>query len=141
MADSYQESITAFTGLPVPAYFSEYGCNTVTPRTWTEVVGLFGAEMSAVYSGGIAYSYFPTNDPKSFGMVTVDGNTVTTSTDFTNLGSQYSAVTFLTTPAQSAATANTPPLPSCPGSSVEWLGSTTVSQMNFQIEALIVYIL
>jgi hypothetical protein len=125
VASSWQESLTAFADLPVAAYLSEYGCNTVTPRTWTEVPALFGTEMAAVYSGGVAFSYFPTNDDKSFGMVTVDGNTVTTSDDFTNLAAQLSAVEFIRTPAQGSAT--TPALPSCPSLSDEWLGSTSVS--------------
>lgn len=124
MSASYQEAITAFTDLPVAAYFSEYGCNTVT-RTWSEVAGLFGTQMSAVFSGGIAYSYFPTLDDKSYGMVTVDGNTVTTSAEFTSLAQQYADVTFVTTPAQGSG--NTPSLPTCPSASDDWLGSTTVS--------------
>jgi hypothetical protein len=129
VASSFQESITAFTDLPVAAYFSEYGCNSVSPRTWSEVPAIFGTEMAAVYSGGVAYSYFPTNDPVSFGMATVDGNTVTTTTDFTNLGQQYGDVTFPTTPAQGSG--NTPTLPTCPSTSDNWLGSTSVSESEY----------
>jgi hypothetical protein len=81
--------------------------------------------MSAVYSGGVAFSYFPTNDAVSFGMVTVDGSTVTTSDDFTNLATALTAVTVLTTPAQGTAT--TPAIPDCPAASTDWLASTAVS--------------
>jgi 1,3-beta-glucanosyltransferase GAS1 len=137
IASSYQESITAFSNLPVASYFSEYGCNTDTPRTWTEVAAIYGTQMSAVYSGGVAFSYFPTNDAKSFGMVTVDGNTVTTSDDFTNLATALTAVTVLTTPAQGAAT--TPTLPSCPAVSANWLGSTDVSTRSLFCPRLLKY--
>ena len=125
IASSFQESITAFTDLPVAAYFSEYGCNTNTPRTWSEVPALYGTEMSAVFSGGVAFSYFPTNDAKSFGMVEVSGSTVTTSADFTNLATQLTAVTTVTTPAQGSS--NAPALPACPSVSADWLGTSTVS--------------
>jgi hypothetical protein len=125
VAASYQESITAFSDLPVAAYLSEYGCNDDIPRTWTEVAGIYSGTMAAVYSGGVAFSYFPTNDNKSFGMVTVDGNTVTTSDDFTNLATALAAVTVPTTPAQGAATV--PALPECPAISANWLGTTEVS--------------
>ncbi|KAG8834635.1 1,3-beta-glucanosyltransferase gas1 [Serendipita sp. 399] len=132
VADSWQESITAFTDLPVAAYFSEYGCNTVSPRPWAEVSALYGAEMSTVYSGGVAFSYFPTNDPTSFGMVTVTDTAVTTSQDFTNLASQLSSVTVPTTPSQGSA--GNPSLPACPSVSAEWLGSTTLPPTPNQAE-------
>lgn len=131
MAGSYQESITAWADLPVAAYLSEYGCNSVSPRPWSEVAGIYGPEMSTVYSGGVAFSYFPTNDPVSFGMVTVDGDTVTTSTDFDNLVTALNAVTTETTPAEGSAT--TPGLPTCPIVSTEWLGSTSASLGSTQL--------
>lgn len=132
VASSYQESLTAFSDLPVAVYFSEYGCNTVTPRTWTEVPALYGTEMSAVYSGGVAFSYFPTNDAKSFGMVTVDGNTVTTTADFTNLATQLTGVTTITTPAQGSGSAGS--VPACPSVSANWLGTTTLPPTPNQAE-------
>jgi 1,3-beta-glucanosyltransferase GAS1 len=135
IASSYQESITAFSDLPIASYLSEYGCNTGTPpRTWTEVPAIYGTQMSAVYSGGVAFSYFPTNDAMSFGMVTVDGNNVTTSDDFTNLAAALTNVTVLTTPAQGAAT--TPALPDCPAISTDWLASTNVSTRSLFLSSL-----
>lgn len=57
---------TAYSGLEalfsdynVVAYFSEYGCNNPSPRVWTEVGSLFSSQMSPVWSGGLAFSYFP----------------------------------------------------------------------------------
>lgn len=51
---------------------SEFGCITSPPRMWTEVEALLSAPVSDVFSGGIAFSYFPTND--NYGMVTLSGN-------------------------------------------------------------------
>ncbi|CAG7846799.1 1,3-beta-glucanosyltransferase gel4; AltName: Full=Glucan elongating glucanosyltransferase 4; Flags: Precursor [Serendipita indica DSM 11827] len=131
VSDSWQEAITAFSDLPVPAYFSEYGCNRDT-RTWSEVPALYGTEMSAVFSGGVAFSYFPTNDAKSYGMVTVSGNTVTTSDEFTALATQLTGVTTIETPSQSSVT--TPSLPDCPSVSADWLGSSQLPPTPNQAE-------
>ena len=47
-----------FMNYSVPSFLSEYGCNTVEPRPFTEVLALYGPEMNDVFSGGIAYAYF-----------------------------------------------------------------------------------
>lgn len=81
--------------------------------------------MSPVFSGGIAFSYFAAqSDAGSFGMVTIDGNTVTTSTDFTNLATQYQAATGPNTPSQAEAGSTT--YPACPATNSSFLASTTL---------------
>jgi hypothetical protein len=121
-AASYAETETAFKNYNIPAYFSEYGCNTSPPRVWTEVAALFGPQMTDVWSGGLAFSYFPTVD--NFGLVTIDGNTVTPSSEFQALKTQLSAVTFATTPSQSAAGATQ--YPTCAAPNANFLGSNTL---------------
>lgn len=53
----------------------EYGlrcrCITSPPRLWQEVGSLYSAPTTNVFSGGIAFSYFPTSD--GYGMVTFEG--------------------------------------------------------------------
>lgn len=61
-----------FSNLPVATYMSEFGCITSPPRLWTEVTALFASPVSDVFSGGVAFSYFPTSD--GYGMVTISNN-------------------------------------------------------------------
>ncbi|KAJ2982678.1 hypothetical protein NUW54_g10719 [Trametes sanguinea] len=82
-----------FAGYNVAAYFSEYGCVKQPPRLWSEVPTIFSPPMSDIWSGGVAFSYFPaeSNDGQ-FAMVTIDGNTVTPNDDFERLKEQYGAL-------------------------------------------------
>jgi len=59
---------SGFSDIPVATYMSEYGCIFQPPRLWTEVTALFAPPVSDVFSGGVAFSYFPTSD--GYGMVT-----------------------------------------------------------------------
>lgn len=66
--------------------------------------------MSAVWSGGIAFSYFGAESNQGqFGMVTIseDGKSTNPSEDFTRLSTHYNAITPPNTPLQSAAVAST----------------------------------
>jgi len=80
-----------------------------------------------VWSGGIAFSYFPaTSAQGQFGMVTIssDGSTVTTSDDFNTLKTEYGLVSFINSPSQSSAGSGT--YPACPAQTTDFLASTTL---------------
>jgi hypothetical protein len=124
---SYAGITADFSQYNVVAYFSEFGCITSPPRLWTEVVALFSTEMNAVWSGGVAFSYFPALSPQGqFGMVTIsaDGSTVTPGADFNTLQKQYSAVDFINSPAQSSVGPAT--YPSCPAANSTFNASDTL---------------
>ena len=117
----------AFAGYNVAAYFSEFGCITSPPRLWTETQALFSEPMSDIWSGGLAFSYFPaTSSQGEFGMVTIssDNTTVTTSDDFTRLKQQYSLLSPPNSPSQTATGAST--YPSCPAQNSSFIASTTL---------------
>lgn len=54
----YDVRTQEFSNYSVPAFFAEYGCNTVQPRTFSEVQAIYGDQMTGVWSGGIVYEYF-----------------------------------------------------------------------------------
>jgi len=121
----YQARTEELANLGVPAFFSEYGCNAVEPRTFQDVPVLYSSDMSNVWSGGIIYEYVEQGN--AFGLVNIsaDGTSVTTLTDFTNLKSQYTTAT-----GSSLAMASYTPtvsLPvSCPASNASWPVSTNL---------------
>ncbi|KAF2738310.1 beta-1,3-glucanosyltransferase 3 [Polyplosphaeria fusca] len=93
---SFQESgydvrTKEFEKYDVPVFFAEYGCNSERPRKFTEVGALYGKQMTDVWSGGIVYMYF--EEENKFGLVSVDGDSVKTLGDFSNLASQIAKVT------------------------------------------------
>jgi hypothetical protein len=65
-ASGYSELTAQFQNYSVPVFFSEYGCNTVSPRTFSEVKAIYGSHMTDTFSGGIAYQYF--QDAADFGI-------------------------------------------------------------------------
>jgi hypothetical protein len=124
---SYSGVEADFANFNVPAYFSEFGCITSPPRLFTEVAALLSSQMSSVWSGGLAFSYFPASSVQGeFGMVNIsaDGSTVTTSNDFNALASQYSQANGPNTPDKN--TAGNTNYPGCPAQNSTWLASTSL---------------
>ncbi|KAK7468547.1 1,3-beta-glucanosyltransferase [Stygiomarasmius scandens] len=113
-----------YAGYNVVAYFSEFGCITQPPRLWTEVAALFSSQMTDIWSGGIAFSYFPARSAQGeFGMVTIDGNNVQTSDDFDRLKTQYGQVSPPNSPSSSSASSS---FPACPTQNDTFAASTTL---------------
>jgi hypothetical protein len=78
-----------FSNATLPVFFSEYGCNEVKPRVFTEVQALYGDEMTQAFSGGLVYEW--TQEDNDYGLIQINDNgTITTLIDFDNLQKQFS---------------------------------------------------
>ncbi|GJE87723.1 glycoside hydrolase family 72 protein [Phanerochaete sordida] len=120
----YNDKNGAFAGYNAAAYFSEYGNVACPPRLWTEAAALFSSPMTDIWSGGVAFSYFPAQSAAGqFGMVTINSdNTVSVSDDFNNLKTQYGQIS----PPNSPSASGTTTFPACPTQNSTWLATTTL---------------
>ncbi|KAF6745022.1 1,3-beta-glucanosyltransferase [Ephemerocybe angulata] len=107
---AYAATTRSFANYNVVAYLGEFGCNTKPPRLFTEVSAIFSGQMSDIWSGGIAFSYFPARSRAGqFAMVEIsaDGKTATTNADWDKLVAQYGSVTPPNVPLKAAASEST----------------------------------
>lgn len=80
-----------FANASLPVFFSEYGCNNVQPRIFTEVQAIYGPEMTQALSGGLVYEY--TQEANDYGLVQVnDDGSVELLVDYDNLKAQFEKI-------------------------------------------------
>ncbi|KAI9666335.1 MAG: 1,3-beta-glucanosyltransferase gas1 [Bathelium mastoideum] len=116
-ASGYSERVAEFQNYSVPTFFAEYGCNTQGTRTFQEVGTLYGQPMADVFSGGIVYMYY--QETNNFGLVSVDGSSVSKMPDFTNLETALAKVTPSSVNSNSYNPTNTA-LQACPTVDSNW---------------------
>lgn len=103
----YDKLVGDFAETDIPVFFSEYGCNNVSPRTFTNVPVLFGKEMTEL-SGGLVYEY--TQESDNYGIVAVNSSSeVTLLADYNYLQQEFakidmSVLTAVNKTAEAAAT-------------------------------------
>ncbi|KAI4147535.1 MAG: hypothetical protein L6R39_003089 [Caloplaca ligustica] len=85
----YDKLVQMFASTTIPVFFSEYGCNKVQPRIFTEVQALYGPNMTGVMSGGIIYEYVQ-EISNNYGLVDLyDNGTAALRIDYDTLQKQY----------------------------------------------------
>ncbi|KAG9245855.1 Glucanosyltransferase-domain-containing protein [Calycina marina] len=120
----YDQRTAEFANYSVPAFFAEYGCNTVQPRVFTELGAIYGENMTDIWSGGIMYMYFQeTND---YGIVSIGSDDQATKlTDFTALQSQLAKVTPTGVSSADYVVSNTV-VQTCPTTGADWAASDSL---------------
>lgn len=124
----YSQLNANVTSYNIPIFFSETGCNTVPPRTFTDQAAIFGPQMSPYWSGAIIYEWI--EESNNYGLVSygakVDpsspsappdgfprsGNPNPISPDFDNLKSEWAQVS--PSAVQLASYTSTNSAPACP---------------------------
>jgi hypothetical protein len=112
----YDVQTKNFENYDVPVFFAEYGCNAVTPRKFTQVKALYGENMTGIWSGGIVYMYF--QETNNYGLVYIDGSTVSKLPDFTYYSSEIATVS--PTGVQMASYSASKTAAACPTENSDW---------------------
>ncbi|KAI1179604.1 glycolipid anchored surface protein [Nemania sp. FL0916] len=90
---SYDQLVALFQTTSVPVFYSEFGCNTPSPRVFTEIGSIYGPQMTPVFSGGVVYEW--SQEDNNYGLVKVDSDgSVNLLSDFRTLQNQYAKLDF-----------------------------------------------
>jgi len=119
----YDQRTLEFANYSVPAFFAEYGCNTVQPRVFTEVQAIYGKNMTNVWSGGIMYMYF--QEANNYGLVSVSNGAASKLPDFTALKKQL-ALAAPTGVSSAAYVVSNTVAQACPPTGSDWAASSNL---------------
>jgi hypothetical protein len=108
-SSTYDQLASLFANTTIPVFFSEFGCNQVEPRTFTEISALYSSEMNT-WSGGLVYEW--TQESNNYGLVQVNNDgSLTVLQDYANLQNQYNNINLTQIlSANTTANALTPPI-------------------------------
>lgn len=118
----YSDVTEIYSSWDVPSILTEYGCNKNLPRTFPEILSIYGTDMKDVFSGGIAYEYH--EEANGYGLVTLSGATVTPKADFTNFKNQLAKVAPTGVKMDAYTPSNT--MKACPPVTASWRSSSTL---------------
>ncbi|KAI0484385.1 beta-glucanosyltransferase gel2 [Xylariaceae sp. FL0804] len=102
----YDQLVAMFENSSVPVFYSEFGCNTPSPRVFTEIQAIYGDQMTPTFSGGVVYEY--AQEENNYGLATInDDGSVKLLDDYDTLKSQYAKINFDTLEGTKATSAST----------------------------------
>ncbi|KAH9893823.1 glycoside hydrolase family 72 protein [Xylariomycetidae sp. FL2044] len=107
----YDQLVAMFKDATVPIFYSEFGCNTPSPRVFTEIGTIYGDEMTGTFMGGVVYEF--AQEDNNYGLAQInDDESVDLLADFRTLQNQYNQVDFATVQSVKASS-NTNQIPEC----------------------------
>lgn len=140
----YSVKMEEYGNYSIPLFFSEFGCNTISPRPFTEIGTIYSTQMSSVFSGGLVYEY--SQEVSNYGLVEIADDNATSVTilqDFTNLKGQFnktsnpsgdggyqSNLAHSNCPPQSSTWNATDTVPQTPGGALQYINGVTQPQGN-----------
>ncbi|KAF3013217.1 hypothetical protein E8E14_005839 [Neopestalotiopsis sp. 37M] len=105
----YDQLVAMFKTTSVPVFYSEFGCNTPSPRVFTEIQSIYGSDFMDVFSGGVVYEF--AQEDNNYGLATVnDDGSVELMADYNTLKDQYTQVDWTSVQSfKASSTSVTPP--------------------------------
>lgn len=116
----WKTKVETYSDYSRPLFLSEYGCIEPKPRAWKEVASLYHTNMTAVYSGGLAYEY--TEEPNGYGLVKLEGGKITPNDDFDVLKEAFEETPI---PSQAGEFNENGSASQCPPEDDQWEVTTT----------------
>jgi len=87
----YDQLASIFGSSSIPVFFSEYGCNQVTPRSFNEVGTIYNPQQMPMFSGGLVYQY--SEDVNNYGLVNItDDKTLALLDDLSTISSKWAGI-------------------------------------------------
>jgi len=125
----YVDLVNMFNQSAIPVFYSEYGCNRVQPRAFTEVGTLYGEQMTSL-SGGLVYEY--SQEEADYGLVILNSNgSVSLRQDYDNLQGQFNKLDLSLIESTNPSSTNIKPPECSPG-----LISASQFSKNFTLPAV-----
>lgn len=105
----YDQLVALFENTAVPIFYSEFGCNTPSPRVFTEIQSIYSSDMMGVFRGGVVYEF--SQEDNNYGLAKINSNgSVALLSDYTTLKNQYAKVDWASVQSVKASnTTNTRP--------------------------------
>ncbi|KAI1839825.1 hypothetical protein JX265_005109 [Neoarthrinium moseri] len=127
----YDQLVAMFKTSSVPIFYSEFGCNTPSPRVFTEIQSIYGPDMMGVFSGGVVYEF--AQEKNNYGLADVaDDGSVKLLSDFDSLKNQYLKVDWASVQSVKASTSSSSNPPKCAESLIKEEGFSN----NFTLPVL-----
>ncbi|KAI1372278.1 glycoside hydrolase family 72 protein [Hypoxylon crocopeplum] len=113
----YNQLVALFETTSVPVFYSEFGCNTPSPRVFTEIGTIYGPQMTGTFTGGVVYEW--AQEKNNYGLAQCnDDETVDLLADYATLQNQYKKVDFSAVQSVKATGAKVTP-PTCKASLIK----------------------